>query len=98
VDFDVDTVLYDEILYFRWANVECGRHTLRATPKHLRLVIKDALNLIRFPILSLDEFKGAVVSKEILSEKEIKEVTKYLEADVTDREFVKPTTFNSVAR
>ncbi|ODN01766.1 BTB/POZ domain-containing protein 2 [Orchesella cincta] len=81
-----------------WANVECGRHTLRATPKHMRMVIKDALYLIRFPIMSLSEFNADVVSKEILNEKEIKEVTKYLETDLTDREFVKPTLFSSMAR
>ncbi|CAL8141966.1 unnamed protein product [Orchesella dallaii] len=82
----------------QWANVECGRHTLRSTPKQLRMVIKDALYLIRFPLMSLDEFNTDVVSKQILNEKEIKEVTKYLETNIGEREFVKPTLFNCMGR
>lgn len=75
-------------LYLRfqsWGEEECTRHTLRPTPKHVRMVIKDIIHLIRFPLMALKEFKDEVVSKDILNEKEVKEVVKYLEANLTDR-------------
>lgn len=49
------------------------------------MMLKDALPLIRFPIMTLDEFKENVPGQELLNEKELKEITKYLEADLTAR-------------
>lgn len=47
--------------------------------------MKDAIPLIRFPLMSLKELREEVVPHEILNEKEIKDITKYLEANLTDR-------------
>lgn len=49
------------------------------------MVIKDAVYLIRFPVMSLEDFKNRVLNKDILTEKEIAEILKYLEADVASR-------------
>jgi len=68
-----------------WGEEECTQHTMRPTPKHVRMVIKDIIHLIRFPLMTLKEFKDEVVPKDILNEKEVKEVTKYLEANLADR-------------
>lgn len=48
-------------------------------------MVKDIIQLIRFPLLKLEEFNEVVIPQDIINEKETKELTKYLETDITDR-------------
>lgn len=72
-------------MFIRWAQSECTRHKIQETPKHKRLVLKEALNRIRFPTLSKKDFEGNVVPTGILNERELTEINRYLDAAPENR-------------
>uniref|UniRef100_A0A914ERA5 BTB domain-containing protein n=1 Tax=Acrobeloides nanus TaxID=290746 RepID=A0A914ERA5_9BILA len=55
-----DTLRIAELPLFnaivRWATEECRRKRLEPTPDNKRLVLNNAINLIRFPLMGLEEF------------------------------------------
>ncbi|KYQ49922.1 BTB/POZ domain-containing protein 2 [Trachymyrmex zeteki] len=68
-DIDIDTLmivlerdtlrvreskLFQAVL--RWSEAECVRQQLPVTPENQRLVLGDALSLVRFPLMSKEEF------------------------------------------
>lgn len=55
-----DTLGIREVRLFnavvRWADAECQRQQLQVTPEHKRKVLGKALALIRFPLMTIEEF------------------------------------------
>ncbi|EDO48952.1 predicted protein [Nematostella vectensis] len=55
----------------RWAEAECVRRELSPDdPKNKRLVLSGALNLVRFPVMSLQEFTDDAAVSGILTQEE----------------------------
>lgn len=83
VDIDINTlqsVLSRETLNCRemhlfeaalnWAAAECNRRDLESTPQNKRIVLGDALFLIRIPTMSLNEFADTAAQLGILTPQE----------------------------
>lgn len=76
---------YENWVFIRWARKECTRYKIQDTPKHIRLVLKEALNLIRFPTMTKEDFAEKVVPTGVLSEREVTEVNRYFDATPENR-------------
>jgi len=83
-DIDVDTLravlardslsarenqLFEAVV--KWADRECTRRDITNTSVNKRKVIEDALYLIRFPLMTLEEFANNVAQTGILTDKEL---------------------------
>lgn len=55
----------------RWATKECEKQELEQTPENHRLALKNAVKLIRFPLISSKDFAVHVAHTEILTDKEM---------------------------
>lgn len=77
-----DTLRVREIVLFtavvRWADAECQRANVPSNPENQRSMLKRALYLIRFPLMTVEEFATEVVQSGILTDREI------VSADVFD--------------
>ncbi|KAG5317251.1 BTBD2 protein, partial [Pseudoatta argentina] len=86
-DIDIDTlmiVLERDTLHvresklfqavLRWSEAECVRQQLPVTPENQRLVLGDALSLVRFPLMSKEEFTVGPAQSGLLN---------YSEASIT---------------
>ncbi|KAG5329359.1 BTBD2 protein, partial [Acromyrmex heyeri] len=86
-DIDIDTLmivlerdtlrvreskLFQAVL--RWSEAECVRQQLPVTPENQRLVLGDALSLVRFPLMSKEEFTAGPAQSGLLN---------YSEASIT---------------
>lgn len=58
----------------RWATANCKVRGLEPTGQEMRRVLKDAINLIRFPMMPPRLFGEMVVGTGILSDKEVSQV------------------------
>lgn len=54
----------------RWAEAECSRQNLPPTPENQRTVIGKALKLVRFPLMSMEEFANGAAQSGILTDRE----------------------------
>lgn len=61
----------------RWAEAECNRQDLSLTKENKRKVLGSAINLIRFPIMSIEEFAQGPGQSGILSERELVDLFLY---------------------
>ncbi|XP_074650619.1 BTB/POZ domain-containing protein 1-like [Tubulanus polymorphus] len=61
----------------RWSEAECQRQNLSVDAGNQRLVLGDALNLIRFPLMSVEEFAVGPAQSEILRDREVVELFLY---------------------
>lgn len=59
----------------RWSEAECVRQQLPVTAENQRLVLGDALSLVRFPLMSKEEFTAGPAKSGLLN---------YSEASITD--------------
>lgn len=64
-----EVVLFNSVV--RWAEAECQRRGLAASPENQRLVIGRALYLIRFPLMNIEEFASEVAQSGILTDREV---------------------------
>ncbi|XP_015755611.1 PREDICTED: BTB/POZ domain-containing protein 2-like [Acropora digitifera] len=55
----------------RWAEHECQRRSLPSTPENKRNVLSRALYMIRFPLMSIEEFASSAAQSGILTDKEV---------------------------
>lgn len=62
------------IFFNRWSEAECVRQQLPVTPENQRLVLGDALSLVRFPLMSKEEFTAGPAQSGVLN---------YSEASIT---------------
>ena len=75
---DRDTFNVKETLIFeavtRWAEGECTRQGRDVNPEQCKEVLGNALYLVRFPVMSLEEFADGAAQSGILSKQEIIDV------------------------
>ncbi|WAR00321.1 BTBD2-like protein [Mya arenaria] len=62
---------------FRWSESECRRRNLQPTPEHQRQVLGRALRLIRFPLMSIEEFAMGPAQSGILEDREVVQLFLY---------------------
>lgn len=55
----------------RWAEHECQRRRIPSTSENKRNVLSRALYMIRFPLMSIEEFAASVAQSGILTDKEV---------------------------
>ena len=55
----------------RWAEYECNRRSLELNCENKRKVLSDALYLIRFPLMTIEEFAHNVAQCGVLTDKEL---------------------------
>ncbi|XP_063433476.1 BTB/POZ domain-containing protein 1-like isoform X1 [Mytilus trossulus] len=55
----------------RWAEAECTRKNLPPSPENQRGVLGRALRLIRFPLMSVEEFAQGAAQSGLLEDKEV---------------------------
>ncbi|XP_044732929.1 BTB/POZ domain-containing protein 2-like [Chrysoperla carnea] len=90
IDLDLDTLieilkrdtlhieeskLYEAVL--AWTKAECARKQLPLSPDNQRLILGSAFKLIRFPLMTLEEFHSGPVQSELLTHHEIGELMSY---------------------
>uniref|UniRef100_A0A4W3ILZ1 BTB (POZ) domain containing 2b n=1 Tax=Callorhinchus milii TaxID=7868 RepID=A0A4W3ILZ1_CALMI len=70
-----DTLGIREIRLFnavgRWAEAECQRQQLQLTPENKRKVLGKALSLIRFPLMTIEEFAAGPAQSAVLTDREV---------------------------
>ena len=64
----------------RWAEAECNRRDLQPTSENKRLVLGDALNHIRIPSMTLEDFANGPARSGLLTSKETVDVFLYFTA------------------
>lgn len=55
----------------RWSEAECSRQQLPATPENKRSVLGRVLSLVRFPLMSVEEFAVGAAQSGLLSDREV---------------------------
>ena len=60
-----------------WTEAQCNRKRLQPTPENQRAVLDRALHLIRFPLMTVEEFANGPAQSQILSDREIVELFLY---------------------
>lgn len=73
--------LYSSVL--RWAQAECSRQNISATPENQRKVLNRALELIRFPLMSVEEFANGPAQSNLLNDRELVQMFLYFTAKPT---------------
>ncbi|KAH0950619.1 hypothetical protein HN011_009123 [Eciton burchellii] len=89
-DIDIDTlmiVLERDTLHvresklfqavLRWSEAECVRRQIPVTPENQRLVLGNALSLVRFPLMSKEEFTAGAAQSGLLNYSEILSLFSY---------------------
>ncbi|XP_057181560.1 BTB/POZ domain-containing protein 2a isoform X3 [Triplophysa rosa] len=70
-----DTLGVREVRLFgaavRWAEAEAQRQQLQPTPENKRRVLGKALSLIRFPLMTIEEFAAGPAQSGILADREV---------------------------
>jgi BTB/POZ domain-containing protein 1/2 len=81
----------------RWAEAECVRRQLPVTPDNLRAVLSPshALELIRFPLMTVEEFAIGPAQSGLLTDREIVELFLYFTVTTSPRQAVR---FSDVPR
>lgn len=54
-----------------WSEAECMRRQLPVTPENQRVTLGRALNLIRFPLMTVEEFASSAAQSGILTDREV---------------------------
>lgn len=55
----------------RWSEAECVRQQLPVTPENQRSVLGRALALVRFPLMSVEEFAAGPAQSGLLTDREV---------------------------
>ncbi|XP_033343078.2 BTB/POZ domain-containing protein 1 isoform X1 [Megalopta genalis] len=61
----------------RWSEAECVRHQLPLTPENQRFVLGSAFSLIRFPLMSKEEFTAGAAQSGLLNYAEVLSLFSY---------------------
>lgn len=67
----ITLLIYFHFSLFRWSECECARQQLPATSENQRAVLGRALSLVRFPLMSVEEFAGGAAQSGILTDREV---------------------------
>nr|CAD7588583.1 unnamed protein product [Timema genevievae] len=55
----------------RWSEAECSRQQLTVSPENQRSLLGRALSLVRFPLMSVEEFAVGAAQSRLLSDREV---------------------------
>ncbi|KAG8233417.1 hypothetical protein J437_LFUL013411 [Ladona fulva] len=55
----------------RWSEAECGRQHLPPTPENRRSVLGRVLHLVRFPLMTVEEFAVGAAQSGLLTDREV---------------------------
>ncbi|XP_032453184.1 BTB/POZ domain-containing protein 1 isoform X2 [Nasonia vitripennis] len=76
-----DTLRVRELKIFqavvRWSEAECVRQQLPVTPDNQRSVLGKAISLVRFPLMSMEEFATGPAQSGLLTDREIVSIFLY---------------------
>ncbi|XP_029047370.2 BTB/POZ domain-containing protein 1-like isoform X2 [Osmia bicornis bicornis] len=61
----------------RWSEAECTRHQLPVTPENQRRVLGGAFSLVRFPLMSKEEFTAGPAQSGLLTNSEVLSLFSY---------------------
>ncbi|KAL7295805.1 hypothetical protein TKK_0010855 [Trichogramma kaykai] len=61
----------------RWSEAECSRQQLPVTPDNQRSVLGRAISLVRFPLMSMEEFASGPAQSGLLTDREIVQIFLY---------------------
>ncbi|CBY24108.1 unnamed protein product [Oikopleura dioica] len=64
--------LFSAIL--RWAGAECGRVNLSRDAKNMRKVLEGAIELVRFPLMTIEEFAAGPAQSDVLEKEEVVDI------------------------
>ena len=64
----------------KWAEAECVRKSLSTTTENLHLVLGKALSLLRFPLMSVEEFASGPAQSGLLSDRDVVQMFLYFTA------------------
>lgn len=59
------------LLEDRWCENRCGRHQVPAVPENMRSVLGKGLSLIRFPLMTVEEFAQGPAQSGLLTDREL---------------------------
>ncbi|CAG0919200.1 unnamed protein product [Notodromas monacha] len=65
----VEAKLFQAVLL--WSKAECERQKLQCTPENQRVVLDEVLPLIRFPLMTIEEFATGPAQSQVLSDREM---------------------------
>lgn len=92
-----DTLGIREVKLFkavcRWAEAECNRRNLEPEAANQRQVLGEALRLVRFPLMTVEEFAMEAAQTGLLLDKEVVELFLYFTVDPKP-----PVSFSDVPR
>ncbi|ODM94464.1 BTB/POZ domain-containing protein 2 [Orchesella cincta] len=91
-----ETELFQCVL--RWASQQCDKDNIPKIPENLRHVLKKAITLIRFPLMSVKDFSLHVAPTELLSDKEMVGVLVYYSLPPSERANAYKLAFNCKER
>ena len=83
----LDTILVINALNFtfRWAEEQCIQKRLEKTGENIRSVLGDSLFLIRFTLMSAQDFVNNVCFKKILTDTETLHIMMYINCSEENR-------------
>lgn len=55
------------LIWHRWSEAECIRHQLPITAENQRMVLGNAFSLVRFPLMSKEEFTAGPAQSGLLT-------------------------------
>lgn len=55
----------------RWSEAECGRQSMQANSENKRAVLGRAMQLVRFPLMTVEEFAVGAAQSGILTDREV---------------------------
>ena len=58
----------------RWSESECARQEKPVNSENKRKVLKDALRLIRYPLMTVEEFAAGPAQSDLLKKEEVVEI------------------------
>ena len=58
----------------RWSECECNRQEKQITSENKRKVLKEALRLIRYPLMTVEEFAAGPAQSDLLKKEEVVEI------------------------
>ncbi|OXA56985.1 BTB/POZ domain-containing protein 2 [Folsomia candida] len=76
-----------------WAIEECKRQKLESTPQNYRFVLKNVIQLIRFPLMDRKEFTLHVATKNVLTDSECLNVMMHWDVTPKERATLPPLMF-----
>ena len=89
-----EVVLFNDVV--RWAEAECQRQRLPSNPENQRAVLGKSLYLIRFPLMTVEEFAAEVAQSGLLSDREV--VNLFLQFTLNEKPSIDLHPFSDVAR